>query len=305
MPICSKHRISGKVVLMLTLATIATPAFSQAWIGLMVGDMIAQQHQAAMEQACMTGTAMIENEVAEARPSTISSMRGYWDAVKGGSPSVVQPYFHVHKKSAFIDGATKIAITPTAKVADPWAASGSILAAEPIRYFRSGDGASVRFQWEVRDGAGKLIGTYDADLRRGGATWRLFELKLIPAKEYVEPLVQYCHKVGDVMPYRLISTERTMTYTAQRAVKMAAKADKAEAAAAKALARTMNSSGHASPADKLMVRESGDKANTARSKASEAKLAADAAAAANAKAKADAKAMEDARAAAIAALAGK
>jgi hypothetical protein len=302
MPSNSKRQIFGKAALVLSLATIATPAFPQAWIGLMVGDMIAQQHQAAMEHACMTGTPMIETEVAEARPTTFSSMRGYWDAVKSGGPAVVQPYFHVHKKSAFIGGPTKIAITPTTKLSDPFAVSGAILAAEPMRYFRSGDGVSVRFQWEVRDTATNLVGTYDAELRRGGATWRLFELRLIPAKDYVEPLVQYCHKVGDVMPYRLTSTERTMTYTSQRAVKMAGKADKADAAAAKALARTMNSSGHASPADKLMVRESGDKANAARSKAIEAKLAAETAAAANATAKADARAMEDARAVAMAGL---
>jgi hypothetical protein len=302
MPSNCKRQIFGKATLVLSFATIATPAFSQAWIGLMVGNMMAQQQQAAMEQACMTGTAMIESEVAEARPTTLASMRGYWDAVRSGGPAVVQPYFHVHKKSAFIGGPTKIIITPTTKISDPFAVSGAILAAEPMRYFRSGDGVSVRFQWEVRDATAKLVGTYDAELRRGGATWRLFELRLIPAQDYVEPLAQYCHKVGDVMPYRLTSTARTMTYTSQRALKMAAKADKAEAAAAKALARTMNSSGHASPADKLMVRESGDKASTARNKASEAKLAAESAAAENAKAKADAKAMDDARASAMAGL---
>jgi hypothetical protein len=305
MKLTKGYRIAGRGALLGAIAASATPAFPQAWIGLMVGDMIAQQQQAVMEHACMTGTAMIESEVAEARPTTLASMRGYWNIVKGGSPALVQPYFHVHKKSALISGPIKIAITPMARVTDPFAAPGAQLAADPVRLFRSGDGASVRFQWEVRDAAAKLIGTYDAALRRGGATWRLFELRLIPANEYVEPLVQYCHEVGDVMPYRLISTERTKTYTTQRAVKMAAKAEKAEAAAAKVLARTMNSSGHASPADKLMVREASDKAKSARNTATETQLAAETAAADNAKAKVDAKAMEDARAEAMAKLAAQ
>jgi hypothetical protein len=291
--------ISASVALALPAICAATPAYSQAWIGQVVGNVIAQQQAAAAEHACMTGAAMIDTEVAETRPTTIASMRGYWDAVKSGQPAVVQSHFHVNKKSVWINGATKVAIAPGAKVSDPFAVQGAQLAAEPLRYFRSGDGASVRVQWEVRDAAAKLIGTYDAELRRGGSTWRLFELRLIPAKEYVEPLVQYCHKAGDVMPYRLATTQRAMDYTAKRAVRMEEKAVKAEAAANKALARTMNSQGYASTGDKLMVREAGDKANAARSKANEAKTAAETAAAEHAKAKADAKAMEDARTEAV------
>jgi hypothetical protein len=299
------RRISGRGVLALSLIAVATPAYPQAWIGQVVGNMIAQQQAWAAEQACMTGTAMPDSEVAEARPTTLSSIRGYWDAVKAGGPSTVIAHFHVSKKSVWTNGATKVAIVPTAKVTDPFALPGAQLAAEPSRYFRSGDGASVRTQWEVRGASGELIGTYDAELRRGGSTWRLFDMKLVPANQYVEPLVQYCHAVGDVMPFRLRSTEATMTYTAKRAVKMAAKADKAEAAANKALAKTMNGSGAASPADKLKVRETADKANTTRVKANEAKLAAETAATAHAQATADAKAMEDAKLVAMAKLAAK
>jgi hypothetical protein len=305
MTVFNIRRTSGQAVLALSLIAVATPAYPQAWIGQVVGNMIAQQQAWAAEQACMTGTAMPDVEVTEARPSTLTSMRGYWDAVKAGGPSSVTSQFHVSKKSAWINGATKVAIVAGAKVTDPFALPGAQLAAEPLRYFRSGDGASVRTQWEVRGGSGELIGTYDVELRRGGSTWRPFEMKLVPANQYVEPLVQYCHAVGDVMPFRLRSTEGAMTYTAKRAVKMAAKADKAEAEANKALAKTMNASGAASPADKLKAGETVSKAKAARAKADEAKLAAENAAAAHALAKADSKALEDARAVAMAKLASK
>jgi hypothetical protein len=299
------RRGSGHAVLALSLVAVATPAYSQAWIGQVVGNMIAQQQAWAAEQACMTGTAMPETEVNEARPTTLASVRGYWDAVNAGGSSTVASHFHVSKKSVWVSGATKVAIVPGVKVTDPFALPGAQLAAEPLHYFRSGDGASVRTQWEVRGGNGDLIGTYDAELRRGGSTWRLFELTLVPANQYVEPLVQYCHKAGDVMPFRLSSTEAAMNYTAKRAAKMAAKAEKAEAAANKALARTMNASGAAAPGDKIKLGETADKARAARAKADEAKLAAENAAAAHALAKVDAKAMEDARTAAMAKLAAK
>jgi hypothetical protein len=299
------RRMSGPAVLGLSLIAVSTPAYPQAWIGQVVGNMMARQQAWAAEQACMTGTAMPEAEVAEARSSSIASMRGYWDAVKAGGPSVVASQFHVSRKSVWTNGSTRVAIVPGARVNDPFALPGAQLAAEPLRYFRSGDGASVAAQWEVRGSGGELVGTYDVELRRSGSTWRSFAMKLVPANEYVEPLVQYCHVVGDVMPFRLRSTEAAMTFTAKRAAKMAAKAEKAEAAAEKLLARTTNASGAASPTDKLRLGETSDKAKAARAKAVEAKMAAETAGIVYAQAQADAKAMEDARAAAMAKLASK
>lgn len=268
----------------------------------MVGNMMVRQQQWAAEQACMTGTAMPEAEVIEALPTTTASMRGYWDAVKAGGASAVSAHFHASKKSAWTSGGIKTAITSGTKITDPFALPGAILAEAPARLFRSGDGSSVRSQWLVHGSDGVLIGSYDTELRRSGSVWRLYDMTLVPANHYLEPLVQYCHKVGDVMPYRLSTTEASLNYAAKHAAKMTAKAQKAEGEAEKILGRMMNSSGAAKPGDKIKLAEMTDRAKAARGKADLAKRAEDESARAYAKAKADAQAMEDARAAAKAKL---
>ena len=275
------------------LGLVKSQAHAQAWIGQVVGNMIAQQQAAQQEAACMGGAAMPDSEIAETRASTFTAINGYWNAVRGGGAADVASFYQGDRKVSWTARGTTLSDAALHKVTDPLAQSGAVLDAQPTAYFRSGDGSSVRGQWAVRRADGRMIGTLDAAFRRAAGIWKLSDLTVYPATEYVEPLVQYCHRVGDVLPYRIASSGHMRDYLVKRADKMKAKADKAMAAADQAETRGGEGS---------YLQEKRILADAARAKSEEATRAAMAAIADNEHALADAKAAADTRAAAIAAL---
>lgn len=260
-------------------------AHGQAWIGQVVGDMIARQQAAIQEHACMTGTPMPDSEVSETRATALAAMNGYWVAVRAGGASNVSPYYQPDKKAKWISGSTVVPLAGLTRITDPFAVEGAALDPNPLAYFRAGDGSTVRGQWAVRRGDGSLVGSYDAAFRRVAGTWKLVELTLIPAKTYVEPLVQYCHKPGDVLPYRVSWTTSQRRYLEGRAAKLEAKAAKAQAAADKAVGSSESAA--------LTRKRAADAVTKATGAREEARLAREA----NELALADAKAAEAARAA--------
>jgi hypothetical protein len=278
------------------LAIVASePANAQAWIGEMVGNMIAQEQAIQREAACMGGTAMPDSEIAETRASAFAAMDGYWNAVRSGAPADVIPFYRDARKASWRAGGTALDGAALHKLTDPLAQTGAVFDATPLAYLRSGDGSSVHGQWAVRRADGGLIGTLDAAFSRSAGQWKLGDLTVYSATEYVEPLVQYCHKVGDVLPYRVASTTQARDYLVKRADRLKAKADKASAALDHAIARTK---------DEATLRDKRALADAARAKSLAASQAALEAIAANERANADAKAAADKRAAAIAALKG-
>lgn len=275
-------------VAMIGLASGA--AHGQAWIGQMVGDMIARQQAAVQEQACMTGAPMPDSEVAETRATALAAMSGYWGAVSVGGTANVAPYYQIDKKAKWVSGSTIVPLAGLSRVTDPFAVGGATLDTNPLAFFRAGDGSTVRGQWAVRRSDGGLVGTYDAGFRRAAGAWKLVDLTLIPATSYVEPLVQYCHKAGDVLPYRVSWTTSQRSYLEARATKLEAKAVKAQAAANKAVG--------ASESAALTRKRAADAATKAKGAREEARLAGEA----NDRALADAKAVDAARVAGQAAL---
>ena len=90
----------------LATALLAQPgsASAQAWIGQIVGDMMAREAAYAAEMRCMAGEAMPPNEVAEARDPAPALMRGYWTAVSAGqSPAAA---FQINRKTSWTSGST-------------------------------------------------------------------------------------------------------------------------------------------------------------------------------------------------------
>ena len=289
------QRFALTIVLPMLAAVASEPANAQAWIGEMVGNMIAQEQAAQREAACMGGAAMPDSEIAETRASAFAAMNGYWNAVRSGAPADVTPFYRDDRKASWRSGGSALDGVALHKLTDPLAQSGAVFDATPLAYFRSGDGSSVHGQWAVRRADGKLIGTLDAAFSRTAGQWKLSDLTVYSATEYVEPLVQYCHKVGDVLPYRVASTTQARDYLVKRADRLKAKADKASAAVDQAVARTK---------DEAILRDKRALADAARAKSVAASQAALEAIAANERANADAKAAADKRAAAIAALKG-
>lgn len=280
----SAIKVSAILVSSALLACNAAPANAQIWIGQIVGDMAAQAEAARLESLCMSGTPMPDKEIEETRESAYATMQGYWQAVSAGQETDISSFYKNSKKIRWNSGESRIAKAAPVSITDPFANNGAALDAQPIDYFRSGDGSTLGGRWRVKNADGSLIGTYDVEMRRVLDKWKLSELTLTPANEFVEPLVQYCHKRGDVLPHRLKTTEQVKAYTEKRAAKMAAKADKAELKAKKAEAKAETS--NSSRAEE-MAKLRRDKATRAAEKADEAEQKKQEAIAAFDKARAD------------------
>jgi hypothetical protein len=227
-------RLAKNAALFAAAAFAALPAAAQAqaWIGQIVGDMMAQQAAYAQEVACMSGTPMIEKEVAEASTPAPALMRSYWQAVSAGVAPT--PAFLIDKKTRWISGGKELSQINLGTLVDPFARSGGALVEAPIGFVRSGRAQSALGQWVVRDGVGKRISTYQAVLRRKGGQWLISTLKLVGAQEWADPVVQYCHAPGDVLPYRIASAQRALEYATKQEAKAQIKAADAQAKAERA-----------------------------------------------------------------------
>jgi hypothetical protein len=281
----NRLRAAGMVAV-LAWAGHVPAASAQAWIGQVVGNMMAQQAAAQQEAACMSGTPMPPEEVTEARAPGLALMPAYY--ASAGGDGRISGHFNLDKKTRWIDGETGVGMAVLDQQRDPFARGGLSLDPVPLEFVRAGDGASALGQWVVRDAAGAVRGTYTARFTRRTGVWRLSTLQLTPARTYVDPVVQYCHAPGDVLPYRLATTRFVREQAERRAVKAAGKAAKAEAALAKA-------GGNAAAMER---------AQAARTTLERRQTEFDAAKTEEAKALADAAEAEARKAGAIAALAG-
>lgn len=275
-------------------------AHAQIWIGQIVGEMMAQGQAAAREQACMNGTPQPDKETDEVRQPALSAMTGYFEAAKGGG-APLSSQFHLDKHSRWTNGTVSASVVDIDRQSDPFAHGGLALDTASIGFLRAGDGSSALGQWTVHDASGATMGTYTAVLTRKLGVWRLSTLELTPARTYIDPVVQYCHKPGDVLPYRLTSTASMREWAEKRLAKAEAKAEKAEQAAAAARAKadkTPNSASAQADVSEAMVRAKSlaDQREARRTELAGAKTA-------EASAVADAKDAEEKKAAAIAALA--
>ena len=227
----------------------AGQAEAQAWIGQIVGDMMARQAAYAAELRCMAGEAMPPNEVAEARDPAPALMRSYWAAVAAGqSPAAA---FQPGSKTRWTSGSISVPSAGVGKVSDPFARAGMTFSDTPIGFVRAGDGQSALGQWLIEDRPGHRGGLYQALLRRQGGVWKLSALDLIDARGWVDPVVQFCHSPGDIIPFRVAQSATAVERAVRREVNAANKADqtrrKAQAAAA-ALERSPGNSAKAEAA---------------------------------------------------------
>lgn len=164
---------------------------------------------------CMTGTAMPEPKIAEARTPAPAVMQAYFGAAQGGGTKSAA--FHLDKNAKWQSGGATVGSVDLDRQTDPLAVPGNRLEAEPLRFYRGGAGATALGQWAVVDTEGQVAGIYTALFARASKAWKLRELTVIQAGETVEPAAQYCRKPGDVMEYRLSST-KSWRESAQKSV---------------------------------------------------------------------------------------
>ena len=197
------------------LLVVPTIASGQAWIGEMVGNMMAQQAAYAQELACMKGQAMPDAEIAEARTPAPALIRSYWDTVlTGASPA---SSFLINRHTRWTHGATSLDRATLARLADPFARTGHTLSEQPVGFVRAGDGATALGQWTVSDASGERVGTYHVLFRRQQGRWLISTMQLVDRTEWIDPVVQYCHQPDDVLPFRL-SHSLSQLETAERNV---------------------------------------------------------------------------------------
>lgn len=154
---------------------------------------------------CMTGTPMADPKIAEARAPSLAAMQAYFAAAQGGTPKSAA--FHLDKKSKWQGGGVRAGQFEIDRQADPLAAAGHSLDAEPLRFYRGGSGATALGQWAVLGADGEVAGVYTGFFTRANKLWKLRELTVSTADEIVEPAAQYCVKPGDVIEHRLTSTK--------------------------------------------------------------------------------------------------
>src|SRR4051812_41060618 len=75
--------------------TAAAPGFGQAWIGGVVGNMMA----GAAEERCMSGTPLPEKEIAEAREPALRLMQLYWEKASATDKADVSAAYHESGKA--------------------------------------------------------------------------------------------------------------------------------------------------------------------------------------------------------------
>jgi len=167
--------------------------------------MFATMNMGGGVDPCMAGTAMSEPKVAEARAPAPAVMQAYFQAAQGGGAKSAA--FHLDRNAKWQSGGATAGAADIDRQADPLAAIGNVLEAEPLRFYRGGSGATALGQWAVLDAEGQVAGVYTAFFARANKLWKLRELTLFQAGETVEPAAQYCRKPGDVIEYRLSSTK--------------------------------------------------------------------------------------------------
>lgn len=201
------------------------PAHAQAWIGLVVGNMMAQGAAQQQEYQCMTGTALPDKEVVEARVPSLAAMQGYLGDAAAGRNFAAR--FNLDRNARWSGAGAEASNLAIGTQRDPFAAPGLTADAEPLGFVRAGDGRTALGQWAVHGAAGQPAGTYTAVFTRASSVWRLSKLTLTPASVYADPVVQFCHKPGDVLPYRLTNTRWMREFAEKRLARTEEKARRA------------------------------------------------------------------------------
>ncbi len=233
----TKRRIGLQSLLVIS---VASPAFGQAWIGEFAARLASEQRQAREESMCMSGRAPETSALEAAFLSSSASMRLYWTTLERRPSAAIGAQFHKGKNSRWADGLTIIPMLPGTVVTDPFVSQGAGRSFHLNRFILAGDETTARGHWRVLDGAGQVIGIYDGIFKRSQGEWRLWQLRLLPAQNGQERLVQYCHQLGDVEVHKVKMAEMRLADAlkwearmAKRAAQAKIESDKAAAAYAK------------------------------------------------------------------------
>ncbi len=181
---------------------------------------------------CITGMALSDKKVEEARQPTLDAMKGYFAAAQSGAPKSAS--FRVSKKAEWTFGTTVAPLAQIDAQSDPLAAAANRLDPDPLRFFRSGDGQTTQGQWLVNGADGSVAGLYDGVFKRERGIWKLERLTLYGAADKVAPAMQYCTTPGDVTAHRVKAATDQIANLEKEIAKSEAKLELAKAQVSRA-----------------------------------------------------------------------
>jgi len=244
---------------------VAGAAQAQAWVSAMIANnIIGQNASQQQETACRNGASVPASFTEEAANFAAPRMKDYWDTALAGQAPLGS--FILDKHTRWTSGTTALDSKGLAAIKDPFAVAENEMKLEPAGFVRSGDGISALGHWQVRDSAGKPVGTYRAVLRYKSKKWLLSTLDLIAAGSWIDPVVLYCHVPGDVLGYRLAEAkagladaEKRLALARQQEAAAQVSSDKAKAQAEAAPGYASKQEAAKEAAEKL--RQASDNAN--------------------------------------------
>jgi hypothetical protein len=209
------------------LAITATPAQAQYMPHLDPNlYMLTIMNMTGGPNTCMTGLALPDKEIDEARLPAPVVMQGYFAAAQGGGKKSAS--FRTSKKAQWTYGSTTALLAQIDAQSDPLAITGNRLDPDTLRFFRSGNYQTAQGQWLVNGPDGKVVGLYDAVFQREKGLWKLSRLTVHGAKDAVVPATQYCLIPGDVTEEKIKSANNQISYYEKEIGKAEAKLAKAK-----------------------------------------------------------------------------
>jgi hypothetical protein len=213
---------------MAAMALVATPAQAQYMMHLdpNLYIMLALQMSGG-PNTCITGMALPDKEVDEARGPAPAAMQGYFTAAQSGGRKSAS--FRLSKKAQWTYGSNSVTLEQIDAQSDPLAVTGNRLDPDTLRFFRAGDAQTAQGQWLVYGPDGQPAGLYDAIFKREKGEWKLERLTLYGAAEPVVPAMQYCTTPGDVTEHKAKASTDQIANIEKEIGKAEAKLEKAKA----------------------------------------------------------------------------
>lgn len=221
----TRYFLQGALALAWAGASAAPAGAQYSPVAAAIGNTIANMAAQAAEHRCMSGEALSDKEVGEARSGGEAAMRHYLRLAGTGAAADARAAFgrkakHQLWSAGPAQGSAMAVNDPHARRA---AAGEAVLA--PVSLIRAGDGGSALAVWAVRPAAGgEPLAFYDAALRREAGVWKLSRLTSVEGAEEPQAPAQYCHRPGDVGPYVAAMAEREAARARKKAEKAARRA---------------------------------------------------------------------------------
>lgn len=179
------------------LAGLPASASAQIWLGQVVGQMVASQREAQLEQACRAGAPASAKDAAWALSSSEAAMLGYLALTPKSGDGELRKVFAMKKTDLSWRGSDGVAV-PIKQLSSHLERARPKL--YPITFIVGGDALTARGTWEARwSGQPDRSEYYAVDFAGGlknmwgGGTFRIWHFTVFPSDKRPATPAAYCH----------------------------------------------------------------------------------------------------------------